>query len=105
MRRTNLTKKNKRHSRRHTRNAKSRRVRKVGGAGYSAKDMDEFESYIKDKNTTPLKNKDTLLKHLNTIPFEKKYVFAFSGKKEPTNIRGQGIDRIQAFNKFGDQWW
>jgi hypothetical protein len=109
MRRTNLTKKNKRHSRRRsnkrrTNKRRSRRVRQVGGADYSEQDMTLFKQHIV-LNILNGSKKAKLLDKLSSMPYDPNYVYQFhiaNAKKTPFL---QGKDRIDAFNRYGDNWW
>jgi len=108
MGRTRFSKKSRRHTRRHTKRRtnkrRSRRVRQVGGADYSEQDMTLFKQHIV-LNILNGSKKAKLLDKLSSMPYDPNYVYEFyiaSAEKTPLL---QGIDRIDAFNRYGDQWW
>jgi hypothetical protein len=108
MGRTRFSKKSRRHTRRHTKRRtnkrRSRRVRKVGGADYSEEDMTLFKQHIV-LNILNGDKKAKLLRKLSSMPYDPNYVYQFhiaDAKKDPYL---QGKDRIDAFNRYGDNWW
>jgi len=109
MRRTNLTKKNKRHSRRYSNKRRinkrrSRRVRKVGGAGYSDEDMTAFKEHIA-LNILDGTKKEKLSTNLSSMPYYEDYDYKFDIAGAEKTPLLQGKDRIDAFNKYSDKWW
>jgi hypothetical protein len=113
MRRTNLTKKNKRHSRRHSNKRRinkrrSRRVRKFGGAeGYSDEDMRLFKQRILERpinRSFKVEKRDLLLSKLSSMPHDPNYVYQYDIRENEKNPYAQGIDRIDAFVQLGKEW-
>ena len=109
MRRTNLTKKNKRHSRRRSNKRRinkrrSRRVRKVGGADYSEEDMRLFKQHIELNILNETKKKELLTK-LSSMPYDPLYDYKFDIAGAEKTPFLQGKDRIDAFNKYREKWW
>ena len=109
MSRTRFSKKSRRHTRRHTKRRtnkrRSRRFRKVGGAqGYSEEDKTFFKGYI-EENILNGRKKAVLLDKLEIMPYEENYDYKFDIAGAEQGMRLQGKDRIDAFNKYSDQWW
>ena len=110
MRRTNLTKKNKRHSRRHSNKRRinkrrSRRVRKFGGAeGYSDEVKADLIKHI-ELNILNGRKKAKLLSKLSSMPYDPNYVYQFDIAGAEKTPFLQGKDRIDAFNQYSDNWW
>ena len=109
MGRTRFSKKSRRHTRRHTKRRinkrRSRRVRKFGGAeGYSDEVKAELINHIELNILNGMK-KATLLGKLSSMPYDPNYVYQFDIAGAEKTPFLQGKDRIDAFNKYGDQWW
>jgi hypothetical protein len=67
------------------------------------KEYNSFIQHINENISDPTK-KELLLANIRNMPYETNYESPFTGEliEDPYF---QGIARIDAYNKFGDDWW